>query len=164
MKKLALQYSHIVESSNSELRLRWPQIIAKNQHQPGYQHIRNFLSSQVRTRQGGEGVGAGRGGATPRSCERHTERSRAMTSGTSLSATPHWLKDRRTRTRTRTHTLSSLHCPFSCYCFLFSSTLFSVILLLYFFLCHPVLHSCVCMATAGLCTDAGAWAGARRSA
>ncbi|XP_031423788.1 aminopeptidase B isoform X2 [Clupea harengus] len=46
MKKLALQYSHIVESSNSELRLRWAQIIAKNQHQPGYQHIRNFLSSQ----------------------------------------------------------------------------------------------------------------------
>ncbi|XP_062401157.1 aminopeptidase B isoform X2 [Sardina pilchardus] len=46
MALLAEQYPHIVESSNAELRLRWAQIIAKNQHQPGYQHIRNFLSSQ----------------------------------------------------------------------------------------------------------------------
>ncbi|XP_041944665.1 aminopeptidase B isoform X2 [Alosa sapidissima] len=46
MKKLEEHYPHIVESSNAELRLRWAQIIAKNQHQPGYQHIRKFLSSQ----------------------------------------------------------------------------------------------------------------------
>jgi len=39
---------HITESNNSELKLRWAQIVAKNQHKPGFQHIRNFLTSQVR--------------------------------------------------------------------------------------------------------------------
>uniref|UniRef100_A0A4W5L0N6 Arginyl aminopeptidase (aminopeptidase B) n=1 Tax=Hucho hucho TaxID=62062 RepID=A0A4W5L0N6_9TELE len=39
-------YPHIVKSNNAELRLRWAQIIAKNQHQPGYQHVRSFLSCQ----------------------------------------------------------------------------------------------------------------------
>uniref|UniRef100_A0A673YFF3 Arginyl aminopeptidase (aminopeptidase B) n=1 Tax=Salmo trutta TaxID=8032 RepID=A0A673YFF3_SALTR len=40
------QYPHIVKSNNAELRLRWAQIIAKNQHQPGYQHMRSFLICQ----------------------------------------------------------------------------------------------------------------------
>uniref|UniRef100_A0AAZ3P8L0 Arginyl aminopeptidase (aminopeptidase B) n=1 Tax=Oncorhynchus tshawytscha TaxID=74940 RepID=A0AAZ3P8L0_ONCTS len=40
------QYPHIVKSNNAELRLCWAQIIAKNRHQPGYQHVRSFLSCQ----------------------------------------------------------------------------------------------------------------------
>uniref|UniRef100_A0A3P8Z2K2 Aminopeptidase B n=1 Tax=Esox lucius TaxID=8010 RepID=A0A3P8Z2K2_ESOLU len=46
IEKLEGEYPHIVKSNNAELRLRWAQIIAKNQHQPGYQHVRNFLSCQ----------------------------------------------------------------------------------------------------------------------
>ncbi|KAG7477772.1 hypothetical protein MATL_G00073220 [Megalops atlanticus] len=46
IEKLAEQYPHIVKSNNAELRLRWAQIIIKNQHQPGYQHVRAFLSCQ----------------------------------------------------------------------------------------------------------------------
>uniref|UniRef100_A0A4W5KHJ0 Arginyl aminopeptidase (aminopeptidase B) n=1 Tax=Hucho hucho TaxID=62062 RepID=A0A4W5KHJ0_9TELE len=46
IEKLKEQYPHIVKSNNAELRLRWAQIIAKNQHQPGYQHVRSFLSCQ----------------------------------------------------------------------------------------------------------------------
>ncbi|XP_030632382.1 aminopeptidase B [Chanos chanos] len=46
MKKLEEQYPHIVKSSNAELRLRWAQIVAKNQYQPGFEHITSFLSSQ----------------------------------------------------------------------------------------------------------------------
>ncbi|CAB1315172.1 unnamed protein product, partial [Coregonus sp. 'balchen'] len=34
------------KSNNAELRLRWAQIISKNQHQPGYQHVRSLLSCQ----------------------------------------------------------------------------------------------------------------------
>uniref|UniRef100_A0A8C7QBN2 Arginyl aminopeptidase (aminopeptidase B) n=1 Tax=Oncorhynchus mykiss TaxID=8022 RepID=A0A8C7QBN2_ONCMY len=30
----------------TNLRLRWAQIVAKNHHQPGYQHVRSFLSCQ----------------------------------------------------------------------------------------------------------------------
>ncbi|KAJ8395394.1 hypothetical protein AAFF_G00033790 [Aldrovandia affinis] len=44
--RLAEQYPHIVKSNNAELRLRWAQIIVKNQHQPGYRHVRAFLSCQ----------------------------------------------------------------------------------------------------------------------
>ncbi|XP_063072080.1 aminopeptidase B isoform X2 [Engraulis encrasicolus] len=40
------EYPHIVKSNNAEMRLRWTQIIAKNQHRPGYTHIRSFLTSQ----------------------------------------------------------------------------------------------------------------------
>ncbi|KAL7843451.1 hypothetical protein AOLI_G00249630 [Acnodon oligacanthus] len=40
------QYPYIVKSNNAELRLRWAQIVAKNQHKPGYQHVRSFLSWQ----------------------------------------------------------------------------------------------------------------------
>ncbi|XP_020343408.1 aminopeptidase B isoform X1 [Oncorhynchus kisutch] len=46
MEKLEEQYPHIVMSNNAELRLRWAQIVAKNYHQPGYQHVRSFLSCQ----------------------------------------------------------------------------------------------------------------------
>uniref|UniRef100_A0A8C1P1H1 Aminopeptidase B n=2 Tax=Cyprinus carpio TaxID=7962 RepID=A0A8C1P1H1_CYPCA len=46
IKKLEECYSHIIESNNAELKLRWAQIVAKNQHKPGFQHIRNFLKSQ----------------------------------------------------------------------------------------------------------------------
>ncbi|KAJ7999908.1 hypothetical protein DPEC_G00199290 [Dallia pectoralis] len=46
IEKLEEHYPHIVKSNNAELRLRWAQIIAKNQHQPGYQHVRSFLSCQ----------------------------------------------------------------------------------------------------------------------
>ncbi|XP_067244245.1 aminopeptidase B isoform X2 [Chanodichthys erythropterus] len=46
IKKLEECYSHITESNNAELKLRWAQIVAKNQHKPGFQHIRNFLTSQ----------------------------------------------------------------------------------------------------------------------
>ncbi|KAI2659193.1 Aminopeptidase B [Labeo rohita] len=44
--KLEECYSHIIESNNAELKLRWAQIVAKNQHIPGFQHIRDFLTSQ----------------------------------------------------------------------------------------------------------------------
>ncbi|XP_015461108.3 aminopeptidase B isoform X2 [Astyanax mexicanus] len=40
------QYPHMVKSNNAELRLRWAQIVAKNQHKPGYPHVRSFLSCQ----------------------------------------------------------------------------------------------------------------------
>ncbi|XP_062323597.1 aminopeptidase B isoform X2 [Osmerus eperlanus] len=46
MEHLEEQYPHIVKSNNAELRLRWAQIVAKNQYQPGYKHVRSFLSSQ----------------------------------------------------------------------------------------------------------------------
>ncbi|KAL2091180.1 hypothetical protein ACEWY4_013443 [Coilia grayii] len=46
MQQLSDHYPHIVESSNAEVRLRWAQIVAKNQYQPGYPHIRSFLTSQ----------------------------------------------------------------------------------------------------------------------
>uniref|UniRef100_A0A8C1ZMY1 Aminopeptidase B n=1 Tax=Cyprinus carpio TaxID=7962 RepID=A0A8C1ZMY1_CYPCA len=46
IKKLEECYSHIIESNNAELKLRWALIVAKNQHKPGFQHIRNFLTSQ----------------------------------------------------------------------------------------------------------------------
>ncbi|XP_036415354.1 aminopeptidase B isoform X2 [Colossoma macropomum] len=46
LKMLEEQYPHIVKSKNAELRLRWAQIVAKNQHKPGYQHVRSFLSWQ----------------------------------------------------------------------------------------------------------------------
>uniref|UniRef100_A0A3B4CFN0 Aminopeptidase B n=1 Tax=Pygocentrus nattereri TaxID=42514 RepID=A0A3B4CFN0_PYGNA len=46
LKMLEEQYPHIVKSNNAELRLRWAQIVAKNQHKPGYQHVRSFLSWQ----------------------------------------------------------------------------------------------------------------------
>ncbi|XP_076860558.1 aminopeptidase B isoform X2 [Brachyhypopomus gauderio] len=46
IKMLEDQYPHIVKSNNAELRLRWAQIVAKNQHGPGYQHVRSFLSCQ----------------------------------------------------------------------------------------------------------------------
>uniref|UniRef100_A0A672SVK4 Aminopeptidase B-like n=1 Tax=Sinocyclocheilus grahami TaxID=75366 RepID=A0A672SVK4_SINGR len=46
IKKLEECYSYIIESNNAELKLRWAQIVAKNQHKPGFQHIRNFLTSQ----------------------------------------------------------------------------------------------------------------------
>uniref|UniRef100_A0AAY4EXQ0 Aminopeptidase B n=1 Tax=Denticeps clupeoides TaxID=299321 RepID=A0AAY4EXQ0_9TELE len=46
IKKLSLHYPHIVESNNAELRLRWAQIVASNQYQPGYNHIRSFLNCQ----------------------------------------------------------------------------------------------------------------------
>lgn len=46
IEQLSTQYKEIVESKNAELCLRWAQIIARNQHQPGYHHIRSFLSSQ----------------------------------------------------------------------------------------------------------------------
>lgn len=48
VRMLEEHYPHIVKSSNAELRLRWAQIVAKNQHKPGYQHIRSFLSWQVK--------------------------------------------------------------------------------------------------------------------
>ncbi|XP_056324640.1 aminopeptidase B isoform X1 [Danio aesculapii] len=46
LKKLEECYSHIIESNNAELKVRWAQIVAKNQHTPGFQHIRDFLTSQ----------------------------------------------------------------------------------------------------------------------
>ncbi|XP_073732174.1 aminopeptidase B isoform X2 [Misgurnus anguillicaudatus] len=46
IKKLEEFYSHITGSNNAELKLRWAQIVAKNLHEPGYQHIRSFLTSQ----------------------------------------------------------------------------------------------------------------------
>lgn len=49
MKKLEEFYPHITGSNNAELKLRWAQIVAKNLHVPGYQHIRKFLTSQVKS-------------------------------------------------------------------------------------------------------------------
>ncbi|XP_072522300.1 aminopeptidase B isoform X1 [Salminus brasiliensis] len=46
IRMLEEQYPHIVKSNNAELRLRWAQIVAKNQHKPGYQYVRSFLSWQ----------------------------------------------------------------------------------------------------------------------
>ncbi|KAL4622438.1 aminopeptidase B isoform X1 [Arapaima gigas] len=46
IEKLEEQYPKIVQSHNAELRLRWAQIVLRNQHQPGYPHVRNFLESQ----------------------------------------------------------------------------------------------------------------------
>ncbi|KAI4896730.1 hypothetical protein NFI96_024019, partial [Prochilodus magdalenae] len=46
IKMLEEQYPHIVKSNNAELRLRWAQIVAKNQYKSGYQHVRSFLSWQ----------------------------------------------------------------------------------------------------------------------
>lgn len=46
MEHLEEQYPHIVKSNNSELRLRWAQIVAKNQYQPGYKYVRSFLCCQ----------------------------------------------------------------------------------------------------------------------
>ncbi|XP_062842313.1 aminopeptidase B [Trichomycterus rosablanca] len=46
IKMMEEQYPHIVKSNNAELRLRWAQIVAKNQHKPGYEHVRSFLSCQ----------------------------------------------------------------------------------------------------------------------
>ncbi|XP_055769624.1 aminopeptidase B isoform X3 [Salvelinus fontinalis] len=46
MEKLEEQYPHIVMSNNAELRLRWALMVAKNHHQPGYQHVRSFLGCQ----------------------------------------------------------------------------------------------------------------------
>ncbi|MBN3307013.1 AMPB Aminopeptidase, partial [Amia calva] len=46
IEKFAAQYPQVVKTQNAELRLRWAQIVLKNQHQPGYQHVRDFLSCQ----------------------------------------------------------------------------------------------------------------------
>ncbi|XP_066528508.1 aminopeptidase B isoform X1 [Hoplias malabaricus] len=46
IRRLEETYPHIVMSDNAELRLRWAQIVAKNQHKPGYHHVRSFLSWQ----------------------------------------------------------------------------------------------------------------------
>lgn len=48
VKKLGEFYPNITGSNNAELKLRWAQIVAKNLHVPEYQHIRKFLTSQVR--------------------------------------------------------------------------------------------------------------------
>ncbi|XP_064161638.1 aminopeptidase B isoform X2 [Anguilla rostrata] len=46
IEKMVEKYPHIIKSSNAELRLRWAQMVAKNQYQPGYAHVRDFLSCQ----------------------------------------------------------------------------------------------------------------------
>ncbi|XP_006628411.3 aminopeptidase B [Lepisosteus oculatus] len=46
LERFAQQYPHIMGSHNAELRLRWAQIVLKNQYKPGFQHVRAFLSCQ----------------------------------------------------------------------------------------------------------------------
>ncbi|KAJ8259610.1 hypothetical protein GJAV_G00171430 [Gymnothorax javanicus] len=46
IEKLVEMYPHIVESNNAELRLRWCQIVVKNQYRPRYDQIKAFLTCQ----------------------------------------------------------------------------------------------------------------------
>lgn len=47
MKKLGETYPKISNAQNAELRLRWGQIILKNDYQEEFQKVKDFLQSQV---------------------------------------------------------------------------------------------------------------------
>lgn len=47
MKKLGETYPKISNAQNAELRLRWGQIILKNDHQEEFWKVKDFLQSQV---------------------------------------------------------------------------------------------------------------------
>lgn len=47
VKKLGETYPKISNSQNAELRLRWGQIVLKNDHQEDFWKVREFLHSQV---------------------------------------------------------------------------------------------------------------------
>lgn len=47
MKKLGDTYPRISQARNAELRLRWGQIVLKNDHQEDFWKVRDFLQSQV---------------------------------------------------------------------------------------------------------------------
>lgn len=47
MKKLGDTYPTISQARNAELRLRWGQIVLKNDHQEDFWKVRDFLQSQV---------------------------------------------------------------------------------------------------------------------
>lgn len=47
VKKLAETYPNVSNSRNAELRLRWGQIVLKNDHQEDFWKVKEFLQSQV---------------------------------------------------------------------------------------------------------------------
>lgn len=50
VKKLGDTYPTISQARNAELRLRWGQIVLKNDHQEEFWKVRDFLQSQVGAR------------------------------------------------------------------------------------------------------------------
>lgn len=49
VKKLGEMYPKISNAQNAELRLRWGQIVLKNDHQEDFWKVKEFLHSQVGT-------------------------------------------------------------------------------------------------------------------
>lgn len=47
VERLSAMYPKISKAQNAELRLRWCQIILKNNHEPEYSKVKDFLHSQV---------------------------------------------------------------------------------------------------------------------
>lgn len=47
VKKLGETYPKVSDSRNAELRLRWGQIVLKNDHQEDFWKVKEFLQSQV---------------------------------------------------------------------------------------------------------------------
>lgn len=64
VKKLGDTYPTISQARNAELRLRWGQIVLKNDHQEEFWKVRDFLQSQVGARV--RPVGLWARGACPR--------------------------------------------------------------------------------------------------
>jgi arginyl aminopeptidase-like 1 len=50
-------YSSLLDSMNAEIRIRWLQIVVRNDYYPDLHRVRRFLESQVRPPAWGHGLG-----------------------------------------------------------------------------------------------------------